>query len=80
MLHGGSGTPDDQIQDAVKNGICKLNIYADCRIAMAKGLVGSSMSITRKDPPVQELFGPIKEELSKVVEEKIRLLYANNRV
>ena len=80
VLHGGSGTPDDQIQDAVKNGICKLNIYADCRIAMAKGLVGSSMSMARKDPPVQELFGPIKEELAKVVEQKIRLLYANNRV
>jgi len=79
VLHGGSGTPNDQIQDAVKNGICKLNIYADCRIAMAKGLVRSAMSMTRKDPPVQELFGPIKEELAKVVEDKIRLLYANNR-
>ena len=80
VLHGGSGTPDEQIQDAVKNGICKLNIYADCRIAMAKGLVGSAMLMTRKDPPVQKLFGPIKKELAKVVEQKIRLLYANNRV
>jgi len=79
VLHGGSGTPDDQIQNAVKNGICKLNIYADCRIAMTKGLVRSAMSSTRKDPPVQELFGPIKEELTKVVEEKIKLLYANDR-
>jgi len=79
VLHGGSGTPDDQIQNAVKNGICKLNIYADCRIAMAKGLVRSTRSLTRQDPPVQELFRPIKEELAKVVEEKIRLLYANNR-
>jgi fructose-bisphosphate aldolase class II len=80
VLHGGSGTPDDQIQNAVKNGICKLNIYADCRIAMTKGLVRSAMSHTRKDPPVQDLFGPIKEELAKVVEQKIRLLYADNRV
>jgi hypothetical protein len=36
--------------------------------------------MTRKDPPVQELFGLIKEELAKVVEQKIRLLYADNRV
>ncbi|MBW7991480.1 MAG: class II fructose-bisphosphate aldolase [Planctomycetes bacterium] len=79
VLHGGSGTPDDQIQDAVKNGICKLNIYADCRIAMTQGLARSAESQTRKDPPVQDLFGPVKEELVKVVEEKIRLLYANNR-
>jgi len=80
VLHGGSGTPDDQIQNAVKHGICKLNIYADCRIAMAKGLQRSAMSQTREDPMANEMFGPIKEELVKVVEEKIRLLFADNRI
>jgi len=79
VLHGGSGTPNDQIQQAVKNGICKLNIYSDCRAAMATGLERSVGPRARKDPPIQELFGPIKEELAKVVEEKIRLLYANGR-
>ena len=80
VLHGGSGTPNGQIQDAVRNGICKLNIYADCRVAMARGLENSARPRERKDPPVQELFGPIKDELTKVVEEKIKLLYANGRV
>jgi len=79
VLHGGSGTPNDQVQNAVKNGICKLNIYSDCRFAMAKGLEISARPRTRKDPPVQELFGPIKEELANVVEEKIKLLYADGR-
>ena len=79
VLHGGSGTPNDQIQNAVKNGICKLNIYSDCRVAMAKGLERSVVPRERKDPPVQELFGPMKEELTKVVEEKIKLLYADGR-
>ena len=79
VLHGGSGTPNDQIQRAVKNGICKLNIYSDCRVAMAKGLEMSVKPRERKDPPVQELLGPIKEELAKVVEEKIKLLYADGR-
>ncbi|MBN2139031.1 MAG: class II fructose-bisphosphate aldolase [Sedimentisphaerales bacterium] len=74
VLHGGSGTPDNQIQEAVRNGICKLNIYADCRIAMAKGLKASADSQTRPDPPAQQLFGPIKNELAKVVREKIELL------
>ena len=80
VLHGGSGTPNDQIRNAVRNGICKLNIYSDCRVAMAKGLERSAVPRERKDPPVQELLGPIKEELVKVVEEKIRLLNANDRV
>lgn len=80
VLHGGSGTPKDQIKRAVKNGICKMNIYADCRTAMAKGLEKSAISQTRQDPPAQALFGPIKEELANVVQDKIRLLQANNRV
>jgi fructose-bisphosphate aldolase class II len=79
VLHGGSGTPNNQIREAVKNGICKLNIYSDCRVAMARGLERSAGPRARKDPPVQELLGPIKEELTKVVEEKIKLLGANGR-
>jgi fructose-bisphosphate aldolase class II len=80
VLHGGSGTPDDQIQESVKYGICKLNIYADCRIAMTKGIHASSKMQTRIDAPLQQLFGPMKEELAKVVEEKIVLLNSNNQV
>lgn len=80
VLHGGSGTPENQIQEAVKNGICKLNIYADCRIAMTKGLKKSAESQTRDDALPQQIFGPIKQEVCKVVEDKIKLLFAGNRV
>ena len=80
VLHGGSGTPNDQVQEAVKNGICKMNIYADNRIAMARGLKISAESQTRPDPPTQELFGPLKSEIAKVVKEKIDLLLSAGRV
>ncbi len=29
VMHGGSGTPDDQIKGAIQRGICKLNIYSE---------------------------------------------------
>ena len=29
VMHGGSGTPDEQIKRAVEKGICKLNIYSE---------------------------------------------------
>lgn len=80
VLHGGSGTPEDQIQEAVRNGICKLNIYADCRIAMAEGLKKSAVSQKRPDPTAQELFGPIRNELADVVRHKIDLLLSGGRV
>ena len=80
VLHGGSGTPPDQIQDAVRHGICKLNIYADARLAMARGLAEAVRSATRPDPLPQQVFGPFRDEIARVVEEKIELLFAANRV
>jgi fructose-bisphosphate aldolase class II len=79
VLHGGSGTPDDQIQDSVRNGICKINIYADCRIAMAREWKRAAASMERKDPLPPDVFGPIKQGVCDVVAEKIRLLFAQNR-
>jgi fructose-bisphosphate aldolase class II len=79
VLHGGSGTPDSQIQEAVRHGICKLNIYADCRIAMGRGLKQSAAVSTREDPLPSEIFAPIKQGVCDVVTEKIRLLFAENR-
>ena len=79
VLHGGSGTPDDQIQEAVRNGICKLNIFADQRVAMFEGLKRSALQ-ERIDPLPDQLFGPIKEALAALVTEKIELLYAKDKV
>ena len=80
VLHGGSGTPDDQIRESIENGICKLNIFADERQAMYRGLKRSAGIHDRPDPLPEEMFRPIKEELSSVIEEKIRLCGSNGRV
>ena len=79
VLHGGSGTPDDQIREAVREGICKLNLYADCRIALGRGLRQAAESLHRPDPLPQDLFGPMHRELAAVVREKIELLGAAGR-
>lgn len=34
VLHGGSGTPEDQIRDAVANGITKINVFTDLLVAL----------------------------------------------
>ncbi|MCR4413690.1 MAG: class II fructose-bisphosphate aldolase [Thermoguttaceae bacterium] len=80
VLHGGSGTPEDQVRQAVQHGICKMNIYADCRIAMRKGLERAVSGLRRPDPLPYEVFGPIREEIAKAVKEKIQLLSSENRV
>lgn len=83
VLHGGSGTPKKQLQQSVKNGITKVNIFADLRIAIYRGLcqsVEEAKKEGRIDPTPQDLFAPIKSSLSSIVENKIEMLYANNRV
>ncbi|MBN2476395.1 MAG: class II fructose-bisphosphate aldolase [Pirellulales bacterium] len=79
VLHGGSGTPDAQIQDAVRHGICKLNIYADERVAMARGLRAFAQTVQRPDPLPRDMFGAVKQALAGVIAEKIDLLFAGNR-
>ena len=80
VMHGGSGTPADQVQAAVRNGISKMNIYADCRIAMRRGLEKAAGSQRREDPLPYEVFGPIREAIATAAKEKVELLLAANRV
>jgi ketose-bisphosphate aldolase len=79
VMHGGSGTPEDQVQNAIRNGITKLNVYADSRVAMFKGLKRSAEMQTRQDPLPDALFHPIREALSQLVAERIRMFFANDR-
>lgn len=79
VLHGGSGTPEDQIRQAVADGICKVNLYADCRIAMGRGLKYAAANLPREDPLPEHVFGPIRQELAVVVTEKFGLLSAAGR-
>ena len=39
VLHGTSGVPDEQVAEAVKNGICKVNYATELRQAYTKGFM-----------------------------------------
>ena len=76
VMHGGSGTPVDQVQETIRNGICKVNIYADCRIAMGRGLAKSASSQKRQDPLPSEVLGPIGDAIAAAAREKMEQLYS----
>ena len=40
VLHGTSGVPDEQVAEAVKNGICKVNYATELRQAFTRGFMG----------------------------------------
>lgn len=38
VLHGGSGTPEQELQEAIQNGVVKINVSTDLRIAFTNTL------------------------------------------
>jgi fructose-bisphosphate aldolase class II len=80
VLHGGSGTPDDQLRDAIRNGITKLNVYADIRIALNSGFgAAAGLAARRADELPGKMFEPIAQSLRKEVLKKISLSMSDNR-
>ncbi|MBF0197923.1 MAG: class II fructose-bisphosphate aldolase [Planctomycetes bacterium] len=80
VLHGGSGTPDEQIKNAIANGIAKINVFTDILIAMnsKKKEVLNELENMGTWPHV--LNNKPNEALKEVVREKISLFGSNNRV
>ncbi len=80
VLHGGSGTPPDQVQQAIRNGITKVNVYADTRLAMNAALVRSAAIVeTRADELSDVVFRPLHEAIVTLVREKIQTAMSGAR-
>lgn len=77
VLHGGSGTPEEDFRNAIELGIVKININTDIRIAFAESLKTAldSDEIT----PYKYLPEAINA-VQAVVEEKIRLFGSEGKV
>ena len=80
VLHGGSGTPDDQMRSAIENGICKFNVYTDIRIAMWNRFRKIAVELKENDPVPNGYFAQLREAIGDVVEAKTTLAGANGRV
>lgn len=79
VLHGGSGTPENDIQEAVQKGITKININTELRIAYTKALKKSLKENSKKVTPYKIML-PVVEAVQKVVEKKIKLFGGDNKI
>lgn len=79
VMHGGSGTPDDQIKIAVSKGICKLNIYSEMLSAYYSELKKKLDSSGTMAIWVSKANEKPLEALKNVVKEKIKLVGSENR-
>lgn len=79
VMHGGSGTPDDQMKKAVENGICKVNIFSDILDAYYSAMKAFLNSQTNLALWTHAAEHDAIEALKRKVKEKIQLLGAAGR-
>jgi ketose-bisphosphate aldolase len=78
VLHGGSGTPDQDIRRAIAGGICKVNIWTEVAMAFA-GSVREQLAVPAEDWRLHQVLTAAQASAQYVVQQKIRLLGASCR-
>lgn len=71
VLHGGSGTPDEQMKNAISHGITKINIYSDVVAALNKGLKDKLNSVENPATWPFIVFEDARVMMKNVVRDKL---------
>ncbi len=78
QVAGAQGVPEDMIREAVKYGICKVNIDTDLRLAMTAEVRKFIMENPAEFDP-RKFLGPARSAIQDMVQHKIRnVLNASN--
>lgn len=80
VLHGGSGTPDDQMQNAIHHGITKINIYSDVLFALNQGLKNYLNTMTNPSAWPFLVYEDAMKMMKEVVREKLRTFGSAGRI
>lgn len=80
VLHGGSGTPDDQMQNAIRHGITKINIYSDVVGAMNKGLKDKLNAMDNPSTWPFIIFEDARNMMKDVARDKLKKFGSTGRI
>lgn len=73
VLHGASGLPAGQVQEAISLGISKINVNTEVREAFVKA-IGDTLQPNHKPPELLKMFAPAIETMVDVIADKISFL------
>lgn len=79
VLHGGSGTPDGQIKDAIKAGINNIHINTELRVAYA-AVLRKFLAENPDETTPYKFFAPVILAIKQKTAEKIELFGSVNRI
>jgi len=78
VLHGGSGTPDHMIRDAIAAGVSKINVGTELKLAFVDGVRQTLEKKPGIDDP-RHLLKPARDAVKAVTKEKMRLFGSSGR-
>ncbi|MED3689896.1 class II fructose-bisphosphate aldolase [Peribacillus butanolivorans] len=73
VLHGGSGTPDEIIKQAVARGICKVNVNTEVSLA-ATSYLNQAFEQEQKAAHLSAIMAGMQEAMEPVMTKFVRLL------
>ncbi|MBI4708718.1 MAG: class II fructose-bisphosphate aldolase [Candidatus Portnoybacteria bacterium] len=79
VLHGGSGIPEEDVKEAIRLGIVKVNVNTDLRVVYKERL-SEQLEDNPEETTPYKILEPILEALREVVEEKIKLFGSQDKI
>ncbi|KAF1085997.1 Fructose-bisphosphate aldolase [Sporotomaculum syntrophicum] len=78
VLHGSSGVPDEAIREAIRLGVCKVNIDTNIREAFVDSCRKVMTDLPDEIDP-RKILGPAREATVELIREKIRIFGSSGK-
>ncbi|WP_373233102.1 ketose-bisphosphate aldolase [Cohnella sp.] len=73
VLHGGSGTPDDVISQAIRSGICKINVNTEISMAAVAHLLKFAADASASKVHLSTIMAHMQQSMEPVMTKFVRL-------
>ena len=78
VLHGSSGVPSEALQEAIRLGVCKINIDTNIREAFVLAMQ-QVMQANPEEIDPRKILGPAKDAAREIIREKIRIFGSSHK-
>ena len=82
VLHGGSGIPDEMVQQAIKLGVSKVNVNTECQIVFTKAVKEYLLADNDQKPKgfdPRKVLAPGSKAITEMVKYKIKVFGSENK-
>lgn len=77
VLHGGSGIPKSSLQEAIKRGICKINLATEIKNIFMSTL--KNCLLNEEEIDLRKVFPPAISAVTHLVKEKLEIIKDENK-